>query len=470
MKAEYAAFLEKKSLKPRINGVNVDPKKLNPNLFDYQRDIVRWALHRGSAAIWADCGMGKTLMQLEWANQVCKATKKPVLILAPLSVTSQTVEEGQKFGIYAEDLSPHLPCADDVHPEPWVWVLNYDQLHNIKHPERFAGIVLDESSILKSYDGKYRNMLIDMFRNTPFRLACSATPAPNDFMELGNHSEFLGVMGRTEMLSMFFVNDMTETQKWRLKGHAESEFWKWICEWAVMIRKPSDLGYSDDGFILPELVYHQKTVNAAPTQGFLFAMEAKTLQERLQARRDSLVERVEEAANLINSKDGQWLVWCNLNSEGEALEKAIPGAVQVQGSDKPAFKEKAIHGFKNGDIRVLISKPKIFGFGMNFQQCHQMAFVGLSDSYEQLYQAVRRCWRFGQSEIVDAYIITASTEGQVVANIKRKEADATLMINEMVKHMKDISTNLIHGTVANKTHYNPSIPIKLPDFLSTTVI
>ena len=314
------------------------------------------------------------------------------------------------------------------------------------NPAMFAGIVLDESSILKAYDGKTRTAIIDAFAKTPFRLACTATPAPNDYMELGNHAEFLGAMQRVEMLSMFFVHDGGETQKWRLKGHAEADFWRWLCSWAVMIRKPSDLGYEDGKFVLPELVMHQSTVQVdAPTSGFLFPIEAKTLQERLAARRDTITERVSDCAKIVNGTKRPFLVWCNLNSESEALTRAIPDAVEVKGADSNEAKERAMLGFADGSIRVLVTKPSIAGFGMNWQHCADMAFVGLSDSYEQFYQAVRRCWRFGQERSVNVHVITAETEGAVVANIKRKEADAMKMAENMVKHMKDLNAEALKG-------------------------
>jgi hypothetical protein len=316
-------------------------------------------------------------------------------------------------------------------------------------------VVLDESSILKSYDGKTRTQIVDGFAQTPFRLACTATPAPNDYMELGNHSQFLGVMSYTEMLSMFFVHDGGETQKWRLKGHAEADFWRWLCSWAVMIRKPSDLGYDDGAFKLPEMIMHQVTVKVdAPTDGFLFPVEAKTLQERLGARRDTIADRVEHAAAIVNASDEQFIVWCNLNSESTAIRKAIPDAVEIVGSDTREFKEKALIDFQDGSVRVLDTKASMFGFGLNLQNCANMAFVGLSDSYEQFYQALRRIWRFGQTRTVNVYVITAETEGAVVQNIKRKEAEAMAMAKNMVEHMKDLNKAALEGAMTrSKSDY-----------------
>lgn len=440
---EYRAFLERKRLDDPMTGLQSIPP-LNQMLFPFQRDIVSWALRRGRAAIFADCGLGKTPIQLEWARHV----PGDVLILAPLAVAGQTVREGEKFGIEVRQARRQADVRSGI------TVANYEMLDHFE-PDAFSGIVLDESSILKAYDGKTRTRIIEAFTRTPFKLACTATPAPNDFMELGNHAEFLGSMTRVEMLSMFFVHDGGETQQWRLKGHAQPEFWRWVCSWAVMLRKPSDLGYSDDGFTLPELVMHQVTVKVEePTQGFLFPVEASSLQERLQARRDTIEDRVADCAAIVNATKDPFLVWCNLNAESEAVAKAIPGAVEVSGSDSNEAKEAAMLGFSSGAIRVLVTKPSIAGWGMNWQHCHNEAFVGLSDSYEQFYQAVRRCWRFGQTKPVNVYVITAETEGAVVANIKRKERDAMDMAEKMVEHMQELNAAELHGaTQRSKADY-----------------
>lgn len=444
---DYNDFLSKKQQVDKPTGIE-PPENLSSHLFDFQVDIVKWALRRGRAAIWADCGMGKTAMQLEWANHV----PGKVLILAPLAVSHQTVKEGEKFGIQLK----YAKNQDEVSGK--ITITNYEKLDHFD-PSEFNAIVLDESSILKSYSGKIRNNIIESFLNTPFRLACTATPAPNDFMEIGNHSEFLGVMSRTEMLAMYFVHDGGETSKWRLKGHAEDPFWKWLCSWAVMIRKPSDLGYSDETFTLPELTIKQHTVEVDQAQaGFLFPVEALTLQERQQERKGSIDQRVAMAAALVAERPNEsWLIWCNLNEESEKLTKAISGAVEVKGSDKDDHKEKSMLGFAAGTMPTLVSKASICGFGMNFQQCSNMIFVGLSDSYEQFYQAVRRCWRFGQKNNVTAHVITAETEGAVVRNIQRKEADALRMAEEMTQHMAHITRETIRGTEREKTVYKRNV-------------
>lgn len=443
MNIDYVDFLERKRIIDPPTGLEQIPE-LNPMLFEFQRDIIRWALRRGRAAIFADCGLGKTAMQLEWA----KHTPGEVLILAPLAVSAQTVREGEKFGIKA------AYARNDNQITERITVTNYEMLEHFD-VTRFTGVVLDESSILKAYDGKTRTAIIDGFSQTPFRLACTATPAPNDYMELGNHSQFLGAMSYTEMLSMFFVHDGGETQKWRLKGHAESEFWKWLCSWAVMIRKPSDLGYDDGEFKLPKMIIHDVTVKVdKPTSGMLFAVEAGSLQERIAARRETVADRVAHCAAIVNATDRSFLVWCNLNSESDALVKSIPGAVEVKGSDSAESKEKNLLAFSNGEIRCLVTKPSIAGHGLNWQHCADMVFVGLSDSYEQFYQAVRRCWRFGQKQSVNVHVICAETEGAVVQNIKRKERESLDMAENMVKHMHEINEAALHGAIQrSKSEY-----------------
>jgi len=438
---DYSEFLQSKTIKHPTAGLNPQGD-LNWKLFDFQNDITRWALRKGRAAIFEDCGLGKTAQQLTWASQI----PGKVLILAPLAVSKQTVREGVKFNV--EVVYSRKPC------DAQITITNYEMLEHFKADD-YTGIVLDESSIIKHFEGKFRNLIIDSFRDTPYRLACTATPAPNDYMELGNHSEFLGNLTRTEMLSTFFVHDGGETSKWRLKGHAEQDFWKWVCSWAVMLRKPSDLGYEDRKFILPPLNFHAREIETEHcTDGMLFGMPAITMEERRHARSESVAERAQEVAMIVAAKpDEQWIIWCNLNREAEAAQKLIPEAVQVQGSDTPEFKEQTALDFVNGKVRVLITKPSIFGFGLNFQGCHNMAFLGLSDSYESFYQAVRRCWRFGQEKPVDCYIVTSSREGEVVKNIKRKEADAAKMAEEMVNNMHELNQAEIQGQVRTSVPY-----------------
>lgn len=451
----YRDFLEQKKFTVKPSGIDVE--NIHPLLFDFQRDLVRWALKKGKAALFTMTGTGKTLMQCEWARHVSKFGD--VLILAPLAVSRQTVKEARKISM---DITL---CRSQQDVKPGVNITNCEMLHKFE-PEKFAGIVLDESSILKSYDGKTRTQIIDSFIATPFKLACTATPAPNDFMELGNHAEFLGVMSRAEMLAMFFVHDSGDTQKWRLKGHAESKFWEWVASWASVLSRPSDLGYDDGAFNLPPLRVHEIVVPAEePIEGMLFAVEATTLQERQSARRTSTERRVEKCAELVNGSDKPFLVWCGLNAESEALKKSINGAVEVKGSDSSEHKETALMGFSEGDISTLVTKPSIAGFGLNWQHCNQMAFVGLSDSFEQYFQAVRRCWRFGQTEPVDVYVIIAETEGAVVKNIKRKEEDAQKMLDAMVAHTKEITKKNIKSTTKDVTEYEAGEPMEIPIWL-----
>lgn len=457
----YQEFLARKRVVDPMTGIQGDvdmPSVLKP----HQHDIVRWSLRRGRAAIFAGTGLGKTLMELTWAEKVSAFTGEPTLIFAPLAVAEQHIMEAEKFGISANLVSFHPD-------EGWgVNVSNYQKMEHF-NLSKFGGVVLDESSILKSTDGKYRNRLIEECSTVPFRLAATATPAPNDFMELGNHAEFLGVMSYTDMLATFFTHDGGETQKWRLKGHAETEFWKWMASWSVMLRKPSDLGYANEGYDLPPLTYHQHTVGVeyAPSMetGLLFPMEARTMQERISARKDSVEERVALAASLTpNDKPFVW--WCNLNSEADALTKAIDGAVNLSGSDKDDDKRRKLVDFSNGKIRVLITKPSIAGFGMNWQHCADTGFVGLNDSFEQIFQAVRRFWRFGQTKPVNVHFIAAETEGAVVANLRRKEADAERMAAAMVMHMADLSSEAVRGAVRERPDYAPEIPMTIPEWLT----
>jgi superfamily II DNA or RNA helicase len=437
---EYQSYLESKLMTFPARGI--EQMDLSPKLFEFQYDITRWALRKGRAAIFADCGLGKSFMQIEWARNV----PGRVLILAPLAVSTQTVREGKKLGVEIEYC--RKPSGAKIE------ITNYEMLEHF-NPNDYTGIVLDESSILKSFEGKIRNQIIDGFSKVPFRLACTATPSPNDFMELGNHAEFLGVMTRTEMLSTFFVHDGGDTAKWRLKGHAEAEFWKWVCSWAVMLRKPSDLGYADEGFNLPACEFHERQVESRKVaEGFLFPMEAQTLQERQQARSHSTEERCELVADIVkHEKKEPWLIWCNLNVESEMAAKMIPGAVELRGSESHDEKERKMLEFSSGKIRVLVTKPSIAGFGMNWQHCRNVVFLGLSDSYEQFYQAIRRCWRFGQLKQVNCYIVTSTAEGQVVQNIKRKERDAAKMAEEMVNNMHDLNQKELQQTTWRESNY-----------------
>lgn len=455
---DYTDFIQSKVPIDASHGLQVPVDQLNPALFDFQRDIVHWALAKGRAAIFADCGLGKTLMQLAWSAEVHKATNKPVLILAPLAVASQTAAEGRRFGIPAAVAESPEDIIDSIN------ITNYDKLDRFD-TSVFAGVVLDESSILKSFTGKVRTALINAFCRTPYRLACTATPAPNDYMELGNHAEFLGIMTRTEMLSMFFVHDSGETSKWRLKGHAEKAFWNWMAEWAAVIDNPASLGYRDEGYTLPELNVHEVIVDGdTPIQ------EKLTLTQRRNARKDSLEARCRAAADLVNDSHEQWLVWCGLNAESEELHKLCRMSRQVRGSDKSRYKSSTMLGFAVGVLKCLITKPSIAGFGMNWQNCHNMIFVGLSDSYEQYYQAVRRCWRFGQVHPVNVYIIISAREGCVKENIERKEAYAIHMRKQMAELTREAVKNQLSQTRRIMAAYKPTIQMKLPHWAEMEAI
>ncbi len=453
---DYAAFIESKKIQPVIVGFDVNENDLNQNLKPFQRAIVKWGLKRGRAAFFEDTGLGKTLQQLVWAHEVYKHTCGDVIIFAPLCVAQQTIREGEKFGI---DGINYCRSQEDV--KPGLNITNYEMMDNFDLSQ-FYGVVLDESSILKNRDGKTRNAIIEGCANVPYRLSCTATPSPNDFMELGNQVEFLGIMGMAEMLAMYFVNDGSKTQQWVLKGHGKQKFWEWMATWAVCIRSPSDIGFDGDEYILPPLNMIGHVVESATTNG-LFADVAMGLLERNKARRDSTDDRVAKCAELVNASSEQWVIWCHLNDESDKLVAAIPGAVDVAGSSSMKQKEDAVHGFLDGSIRVIVSKPKVLGAGMNFQCCHNTAFVGLSDSWEQYYQAIRRFYRFGQTKIVNVHVISAESEGAVVANIKRKEDQNQTMGAEMVNHMSNAMKKEIFGMSNEKSEYVREV-VKTPDY------
>jgi len=440
---DYQEFLAKKAVTPIISGHDSDD--LNPNLFDFQRVIVKWALRRGRAAIFADTGLGKTLMQTSWADNVCKHTGGDVLIVAPLCVAHQTVSEASKFGISVNY------CRSQESAVSGINITNYEMLDHFD-VESFHGVVLDESSIIKNRDGKTRNALIESCRNVPYRLSCTATPSPNDFMELGNQAEWLGIVTMVEMLAMFFINDAGDTGTWILKGHGKVKFWEWLATWAIVIKTPADLGFDGSGYDLPELNIQSHIVESKTTDG-LFADIATGLMERNAARKESIDDRVAKVAEIVNNSTDQWVIWCNRNEESEKLAQLITGSKDVKGSDNIDYKEKTIDSFTDGSLRVLISKPSICGYGMNWQHCNNTAFVGLSDSWESYYQAIRRFWRFGQTKPVNCHVISAESEGAVVENIRRKELQNQQMSQEMVIHMSSYVKNEIFGIEPQKAEY-----------------
>jgi len=448
MNEEYRDYIASKMVTAAAVGFDAD--ELHPDLFGYQSDIVRWALKRGRAAIFADCGMGKTFMQLEWAHRVHEYTGGDIIILCPLAVAEQTAAEAAHFGIDAS-------VSRDGEIRSAITITNYENMHRFDLGD-FIGIVLDESSIIKSYDGKTRTEILAKSVQVHYRLACTATPAPNDHIELGNHAQFCGIMWREEMLATYFIHDTSGgTNAWRLKGHAQSAFWEWVATWAVSIRKPSDIGHSDDGFVLPPLdvVDHVISVDhSSAADGMLFRMQALSLSELRKESKRTMPLRVDETATMVNgAPDVPWIVWCHTNAESSALVAAIDGAVEIKGSDKPDVKARRMLAFSSGDIRVLVTKPSIAGFGMNWQHCSHVAFVGLTHSYEQFYQAVRRCWRFGQDSAVTVHVMVAETEQSVLRSIQSKQKAADTMAEAMTEAMRGASIKNVRGATAMRDDY-----------------
>lgn len=428
---DYKAFLDRKTHLGGQSGFK--PLFMPDFLFPFQRELTTWAIEKGRAAIFADCGLGKTPMQLVWAQNVVEKTCKPVLILTPLSVGAQTIREAHKFGIEAAQ------SRNGSIPAP-ITVANYQQLHKFDW-QKFGGLVCDESSILKNFDGQIKQQITDFMRKLPYRLLCTATAAPNDYIELGTSSEALGGLGFMDMVNRFFKkSEKTETRSeelrsglYRFRGHAEHDFWRWVCSWARAVRKPSDIGFPNTGYHLPKLVTVEHIIKArTDNPEFLFDMPAVGLQEQRSERRRTIQERCEMAASLIANTGKSAVAWCHLNEEGHLLEKMIPGAVEVEGSDSDEFKEETFEAFASGQIRVLVSKPVIAGFGLNWQHCAHQTFFP-SHSFEQWYQAIRRCWRFGQKNSVRVDVISSEGEAGVLANMNRKADQAEAMFARLVE-------------------------------------
>ena len=393
---EYLEFLESKIKRIKISGFEVSESSLNKNLFDFQKYIVKKSLKNGKYAIFADCGLGKTIMQLEWANQVVKKTKKPVLILAPLAVSGQTIKEGIKFGIEIEKYKNQINKG--------IYITNYEQLDNIDC-DIFSGIVLDESSILKNFTGKYKNLIIEKFKHTPYKLACTATPSPNDLNEIGNHSEFLDILDSQDMRSKWFVRD-EGMNNYRLKGHAKKDFYGWISSWATMICKPSDIGFNSDGYSLPKLNQIEHEVKTElKNNGLLFNESAVNATNFNKELRETKEKRLKKVIDICNESEGQILIWVKQNEEGEWLRKNLENCKEVKGSDTNEYKEKTLLGFANNEFRILITKAKIAQFGMNFQNCNTQIFPSIDFSFEAYYQQIRRSYRYGQKNEVNIHII-----------------------------------------------------------------
>ena len=455
---EYREFLRRKAQLDGDHGFN--PVFLPAFLFDFQASLVEWAARKGRAAIFADCGLGKTAMQLVWAENVVRKAG-PVLLLTPLAVTAQIAEEALKFGIEAT-------VSRDGTVHRGITITNYEKLHLFR-PDDFAGVACDESSILKSFDGSTRSAITEFMRKRPYRLLATATAAPNDFVELGTSSEALGYLGHMDMLNRFFKNDLNnsaqgrmrgEVIKWRLKGHAEVPFWRWVCSWARAARKPSDLGFDDARFALPPLIEREHMIPVTKAaDGMLFAFSAVGLKEQREERRRSIADRCSRVADIVNGTGQSALVWCHLNDESAELSRLIPDAIEVAGSHSNDEKEARLMGFARGRHRVLVTKPSIGAWGLNFQHCNHITFFP-SHSYEQYYQGVRRCWRFGQKRPVTVDIVTTEGERNVLANLQRKSAQSDKMFANLVAEM-----NLAMGV-------SRSIPatrnLEVPSWLSTT--
>lgn len=459
----YLDFIKSKQRTVKPMGFEIDESTLPSAMKPFQNRIVPWALRRGRAALFEDCGLGKTLQQLAWGQAVVEHTNKPVLLLCPLGVRQQTIREAKKFGIRVN--CKIVNEASEV--EIGINVVNYDKLHLIDCSV-FSGIILDESSVLKNFTGKIKQALIESFSSTPYRLCCTATPAPNDHMELGNHADFLGIMPSSEMLSRWFINDTMKAGGYRLKQHGQADFWRWVASWAVCISKPSDIGDDDAGYVLPELEVRRHVVTAdiddAP-EGMLFNVSGVSATSIHDEKRLTLTARTERTVELLAEIDDACLIWCDTNYEADELVKRLPEAIEVRGSESIEAKERKLTSFSDGESRVLISKPKIAGHGMNWQHCNRIIFAGIGFSFESYYQAVRRCWRFGQTRPVIVDIVTADTESAITSALARKELDHYLMQSGMADAMRKATLQEL-GIERVRDEYTPTKEITLPNWLT----
>jgi hypothetical protein len=458
---DYAEFIAGKFAAAMPTGFD-GPFDLPPSLFPMQHDLVSWALKRGRAAIFADTGLGKSRMQVAWAAKVYEWTGVSVMILAPLAVAQQTIAEGAEIGVTI------TRCREPGDVMPGLNITNYDRIHKFDCSQ-FGAVVLDESSCIKHHTAKTLQTLMDSFGHCVYKLCATATPAPNDWTELGTHAEFLGICSRAEMLAEFFVHDGGETQTWRLKGHARHLFWQWVASWGAMIRKPSDLGYDDAMYALPPLVVNDVIVDTDESKisdnGMMFALEASTMSERREAKKASLANRVHQCAEKVNNSQDVWVIWCELNAEADALRAAIPDAVEIRGPDDADLKEQRLMEFAQGKIRVLITKPSITGWGLNWQHCHNTAFVGVSDSFEAYYQAIRRFWRFGQKMPVNVWRFASQLESAVLKNLGRKQSDAATMAESLAAETRAAVTAQIKGATRATNDYNAIHKVKAPAWL-----
>lgn len=464
---DYQEFLKRKHLTAHESGFAVNADEIHPMLFDWQNEIVRWACRIGKAALFEECGLGKTLQQIEWARLVMKhlyqigAKCTNVLIVAPLAVAHQTIKEGAKIGVSIQ----YVRHQDEVIPTNSIYITNYDMLKEFDG-SLWGGVVLDESSILKNYTGQTKRLILEMFETTPYKLACTATPAPNDHLELGNHAQFLNVMQSNEMIQRWFINDTMAAGSYRLKRHAETDFWRWVTSWAVCISKPSDLGYSDLGFDLPPLNMESIIVSVDHSRawdaGQLVISESLSATGMWKEKRATMSDRCDKAGEIIDGSELPWIIWCDTNDEADYLRGLFPQAVEVRGSDTIKEKERKLDAFTNGDAQIIITKSDIAGFGLNWQHCHKQAFVGMTYSFEKFYQAARRSWRFGQKYAVDAYLIYAESEGNIRKTLEEKQKSHQAMQKSMNKamryqglgKMRDLRPSFDY--IANKTMTVPS--------------
>jgi len=445
----YSKFLAAKQHLASPSGF--EPVWMPDGIFDFQRHLVEWAVRKGRAALFADCGMGKTIMQLAFAENVVRQTNKPVLLLTPLAVGAQTVKEAAKFGVDA------VRCGDGKLPgSAKIIVANYERLHYF-NPQDFTGLICDESGILKNHSGATRNEVIAFSKKVPYRLLATATPAPNDVTELGNSVEALGVMRRVDMLTRYFVHDSADTGNWRLKGHAVDPFWSFVAGWARALRHPRDVGFEQGGYDLPRMVMRKHMLESKPVEGMLFPVLAQTLDEQRAERRQTIRERCAKVAEIASQDTSQFCAWCSLNDESAMLASMIPDAVELSGADSDEEKEEKVMAFASGQIQVMVTKPKICSHGINWQSCHRTSFFP-SHSHEQFYQAVRRFWRFGQTNDVQVHIVTTEAEASVLENLQRKEREAAEMFTRIVANMAS------HQSQESET-YNPQTAITLPSWL-----
>jgi hypothetical protein len=464
--SDYNEFIATKTIRPKTYGFDVATADLNQGAWDWQQRGVQWALKRGRAALFWDTGLGKTISQLMWAEQVAKHTSGRVLLHCPVGVRHQTKREAERFGIGCD---VEICDSGDSMPTNGIVIANYEKLHKFDTKD-FSGVVLDESSILKSFTGAIKQSLCNNWNHVDFRLACTATPSPNDHMELGNHAQFLGVMNSNEMLSRWFYNDTMKAGGYKILPHGEADFWEWVATWAACVSLPSDIGGSDDGYILPALQRHDHLVipqDQTPQPGQLFHTDVKLTATTVhREKRRSTPDRCAKVVELVNAEPNEtWLIWCDTDYEGDALKKALPDAVNLKGSDKESSKEDKLRGFSEGSIKWLISKPTVAGFGMNWQHCARMAFIGLSYSYEQYYQAVRRCWRFGQQREVIAHVVMAEGEQAIMRTNERKQSQHAEMQKQMraaINRSHELATG---GDLKLKTQ-TTNTKLEIPEWLS----